>query len=401
MEFIKFRGKREYGELFKSNKNIDKDFSGASPPSVFIGSNINQKILNVGILSPPERVDEAWIYDSPNYWYDNKYKIDDIASLRASLINSRFKASIYDIRKETKFLEIAKEITMSLNPVDIEINLEKKPNNENITLDKISFPSGPIAQLKNIRITSNVKINNKIEKVYGENDLKSTEAITYLYKHNFNEHTLSKLLSLGIFGLKKDRRLVPTRWGIVATIDVISKDIINNIKNYNTMENYQFYSGNYLGNYYFIILSPNIWSYELFELYLPKSFWNFSGKLEMASDYEDYYGRKNYAGNTAGGYYQPRLKLLEFLTNITKQASCLIIRFETPEYTAPLGVWVTGMGAKNALDSKPMNFNSIEDVSNYAKSEIIKRFNMDISNLLKDSILLRNFKNQTSLKQFI
>ena len=401
MEFIKFKGKREYGELFKSNKNIDKDFSGASPPSVFIGSNINQKILNVGILSPPERIDEAWIYDSPNYWYDNKYQIDDIVSLRASLINSKFKASIYDVRKETKFLEIAKEITMSLKPVDIEINLEKKPNNENINLDKISFPSGPIAQLKNIRITSNVKIDNKIEKIYTDNDLKSTEAITYLYKHNFDEHTLSKLLSLGIFGLKKDRRLVPTRWSIVATIDTISKDILNNIKNYNLIENYEFYSGNYFGNYYFIVLSPNIWGYELFELYLPKSVWNFSGKLEVASDYEDYNGRKNYAVNTAGGYYQPRLKLLEFLNKIKKQASCLVIRFETPEYTAPLGVWVTGMGAKNALDSKPVIFNSIEETLNYAKNEIIKRFNIDLPDLLKNSLLVRNLKCQTSLKQFI
>ncbi len=400
MEFIKFKGKREYGELFKSTKNIDKDFSGASPPSVFVGSSINQKILNVGILSPPERIDEAWIYDSPSYWYNNKYKIDDIASLRASLINSKFKASIYNVRKETKFLEIAKEITMSLKPVDIEINLEKKPNNENITPDKISFPSGPIAQLKNIKITSNVKIDNKIEKVYYENDLKSTEAITYLYKHNFDEHTLSKLLSLGIFGLKKDRRLVPTRWSITVLDDTLGKHILQQLKYKEPINEYRLFFNNYFGNYYLIMLFPETWSYELFEAYLPGSVWNFSGKIEVSTDYETIFGRKSYVEQTAGGYYAARLPILEYLNKEKKQASCLVLRFETPEYTQPLGVLVVRQAARKTLSESYLKFNTKEEMLKAGKEIIFNKFKYNINNLLEKSKLLKSLE-QVRLNKFI
>jgi len=400
MEFIKFKGKREYGELFKSNKNIDKDFSGASPPSVFIGSNISQKILNVGILSPPERIDEAWIYDSPNYWYNNKYKIDDIASLRASLINSKFKASIYDVRKETKFLEIAKEITMSLKPVDIEINLEKKPNHENITLDKISFPSGPIAQLKNIKITSNVKIDNKIEKIYYENDLKSAEAIKYLYKHNFDEHTLSKLLSLGIFGLKKDRRLVPTRWSITALDDTLGKHILEQIKYKEPINEYRLFFNNYFGNYYLIMLFPETWSYELFEVYLPGAVWNFSGKIEVSTDYETIFGRKSYVEQTAGGYYSTRLPILEYLNKEKKQASCLVLRFETPEYTRPLGVFVVRQAARKTLSESYLKFSTKEEMLKTAQEIILNKFKYKIDNLLEQSKLLKSLE-QVRLNSFL
>lgn len=400
MEFIKFKGKREYGELFKSTKKIDKDFSGASPPSVFIGSNINQKILNVGILSPPERIDEAWIYDSPNYWYNNQYKVDDIASLRASLINSKFKASIYDVRKETRFLEIAKEITMSLKPVDIEINLEKKPNNENVTLDKISFPSGPIAQLKNIRITSNVKIDNKIEKIYSDNDLKSTEAITYLYKHNFDEHTLSKLLSLGIFGLKKDRKLVPTKWSITALDDTLGKHILEQIRYREPINEYRLFFNNYLGNYYLIMLFPETWSYELFEAYLPGAVWNFSGKIEVSTDYETIFGRKSYVKETAGGYYAARLPILEYLNKENKQASCLVLRFETPEYSKPLGVFVVRQAARKTLSEACLKFNTKEEMIKAGKEIILNKFKYKIDNLLDQSKLLKNL-NQLKLNSFI
>lgn len=396
MEFIKFQGKREYSKLFKATKEIDKDFNSASPPSVFIGSHLTQKILNVGILSPPERLEQAWLYDAPKHWYNHNYNIDEIASLRASLINSRFKANILDVRKENKFLEIAKEIIMTLKPVDIEVNLEKKPQ-QNKTLDKIAFPSGPIAKLRNIKITSNTKINQRLDKVYSDNDLKATEAINYLYKHNFDEHTLSKLLSLGIFGLKKNRRLVPTRWSIVASMDTISKHLLNDIKDFNSVDDYRLYTGNYFGNYYFIMFFPDIWSYELIEMYLPSSVWNFSGKIEVATDYESYRGRKDYAKNTVGGYYQSKFKILEHLKKIRRQASCLVIRFETPEYTKPLGVWVVGVAAENALENNYLQFNSLEEMLNYTKNKIINRFRVDISKFLQNSILLKNLKTQTKL----
>ena len=94
--------------LFKEISNKDF-FDGSSPPSIFIGR-FGYPQVNVGILSPTQRTENAFIYDNPEYWYKNNYKIKDIVELRSSLINSRFKAKVEDVRKGTKFIEIAQEI---------------------------------------------------------------------------------------------------------------------------------------------------------------------------------------------------------------------------------------------------------------------------------------------------
>ena len=136
MEFV---SKRDFskligqaGAMFQIIKEFKKeDFFGTSPPSVFVGSKL-YPYANVGILSPPAETDNAWVYDSPNYWSKENFTIKQIALLRTSLINSRFQANINDAKKQEKFLDIAKEIAIASKPVDVEIKLTRTPN---ITFD--------------------------------------------------------------------------------------------------------------------------------------------------------------------------------------------------------------------------------------------------------------------------
>lgn len=379
--------------MFKINQELKEIFDSNSPPTVFIGSKLNYPEVNVGILSPTERIDNANIYDSPEYWYKNNFSIKQVVELRSSLINSRFKAKVEDVRKSTKFLDIAQEIAMVQKPVDIEINLKKVPN-VTPNFEKITMPFGVNAALKYVKITENVKINNKIEKIFNDSDLKAVDAINYLYKNEFSENTLSQLLSIGIFGLKKNRKLVSTRWSITATDDTIGKELLKEVKYNERIDRYYLYYGNYFGNYYLIMLFPEVFSYELFEGYLPGAIWNFSGKLEISTDYETFFGRTNYASNTVGGYYAARLPILEHLDKIKKQASCLVIRFETPEYSAPLGVWVVRQAARKTLTEQPFIFNDKKSMLNRAIELIKIKFNYDLENILVNSKLLKNLEQR-------
>jgi len=84
---------------------VNKEYSGNSPPTVFVGSKLmDEKKANVGVLSPLETKEEAWKYDAPHYWYKENYSIKKIAELRANLINARKEASIFDVRNSNKFL---------------------------------------------------------------------------------------------------------------------------------------------------------------------------------------------------------------------------------------------------------------------------------------------------------
>ena len=197
---------------------------------------------------------------------------------------------------------------------------------------------------------------------------------------------------MGTLGLKKDRKLVPTRWSLTATHDIIGKHLINQIKDYNTID-YTAFFGGYLGNYYLILCFPEVWSYELFEMYVKSP--------NYTTDYESYSGRKNYAEATAGGYYTVRMGVLEKLRELKRQGTVLALRFITDEYTMPLGVWVTLEATRKAMNSKPMQFSSKELMLEYAKKVALKKFNFNLHKILEKSILLKSINQQSKLIKFL
>lgn len=381
--------------LFKVKNAIQKEEFTSDAVAPFVGR-FGYPNINVGILAPPEQRDDAWLYDAPKYWSAENYEIPKIVDFRSSLLNSRYNINI---KKRIKFVELSQDIAMSSKPVDVDIELQEKPRFR-LNLDSHMAPTGPNARLKKASITENPKIHTKVYKVFEDIDLKAKDAVNYLYENKFDENFLSKLLSVGTLGLKVNRKLTPTRWSITATDDIIGKNLINEIKDFGEVNSYFAFFGNYLGNYYLILMFPEVWSYELFETYVPSG-WNFGRQLRCTTDHEGYGGRKNYAENTVGGYYTVRLAILEKLKEMKRQASVLALRFITDEYTMPLGVWVTREAARKAMNDKPIEFSSKELMIAYAKNLIKKKFNYNADYLLNYSKLLRNIKQQKKLIQFI
>ncbi len=399
MENIKFEVLKKVAETsfkFRELKNISK-VDSISPPSVFIGSKLKYPLVNVGILSPLEKDENAKLYDDEKYWAENNFDISDVIKLRNSLLNSRFQSKVQDSRLNKKFVNLAQEIAIAAKPVNVEIELKNKLSFKR-ERDRVITPQGLRANLKQAIITGNVKISKKVDRVMND-EIKAVEGIKILYKNNFDEYSLSKILSVGVIGLKKNKRLVPTRWSITATDDIIGKQLIEKIKEYKEIENYGLFFGEFLGNQYLILFFPNVWSYELFELYYPGSSWNSSKEIKAATDFEFYSGRKNYASNTSGGYYATRLAILKYLNKIKRQASVLVVRLETPSYWASLGVWVVRESVKKALN-REMEFNSREELINSAKKIAKIKYNFDFSFILNKSLLLKKIKEEKRLQEW-
>ncbi len=375
-------------------KEID-NINSASPPSIFIGSKLKYPTVNVGVLSPLDDIKENWIYDAPTYWSEHNYNVKQIVKLRAALINSRVRSDVYS---KEKLISSFQEIGMAVKPVDVNIDLSKKVKFK-VNTDDITLPVGPGARLKKLKVVSNPKIPQKVDKVVSDVDLKAVEGLKYLYKSGFGEQELTQLLSIGVLGLKKNRKLVPTRFSITATDDSLGKMIIKEIKDYRMVEDYMMFFGGYLGNYYLVLLFPEVYSYELFESYLPGGVWG--SKMRWVTDYEPYSGRKGYAFRTAGGYYAARLPVLEYLKKIKKQASILVLRFISSEYEVPLGVFVCRSAARKSVNSESFKFLTKEELVKEAKNLIFNRFKVDISCILKESLLLKSIKEQSKLKEFI
>jgi len=387
--FCPFCAKKQSMNIVQK-KLENKDFVSSSP-APFVGR-YGYPFVNIGIMAPPELKENVWLYDAPRYWASHSYSIPQIMDFRSELINSHKKTHIKD---QEKILDIAQDIAMSSRPVDVEISLKDKPK-FSLNTDSTMAPQGPNAQLLKAELTSTPKIHTKVERAFSDTDLRASEALTSLYENNFDETALMRMLSVGAFGLKSNRKLVPTRWSITATDDTLGKHLIGEIKQYPESD-YRAYFGSHLGNYYLILCFPDLWSYELFETMVPL---RPTSDIHASTDYEGFNGRKDYAEGTAGGYYTVRLAIAEHLKSIKRQASVLALRFITGEYAAPLGVWVTREATRKAMSNKPIEFGSKELMLNYAKLMAKRKFNLDIEGMLNKSLLLKNVGRQKRLSAY-
>jgi hypothetical protein len=380
----------------KVNLNFKQDYSGKSP-NVFVG-HFGYPQVNVGIMSTEQ--DSYRENDNPLLWSKDNYSVQQVVDLRSELVNSSFKSGIMmnNQRAKSKFMELGQELGLSREAVDTEMHLKDKPQFR-LSFNQEAAPHGPSVGLEKVEITENIRVPKKVDKVVSDYDYRASNALNDLYKR-YDEHYLTKLLSVGNLGIKKQRKLVPTRWAITAVDDNVGKDGIKEIKDFYNQVDYEAYFGGHMGNYYVALFFPDVWSYELFETYLPKSLYNQGTETPITTDYEDYSGRKEYAFNTAGGYYAARLPVIDFLKQRKRQGSVLLLRFITSEYWAPLGVWVVREAVKKTLREKKLEFGSKELMLDYAKKLIKKKFGFNLDGIISQSKLLKKIKNQRKLNAF-
>jgi hypothetical protein len=371
--------------LLRAKPLLQKEEFTGSGVAPFIGHYGYPKI-NVGFLAPQQTKEDAWQHDAPRHWGLTNTGISEIVNYRTALVNSKFQTNI---KNPDKFVSLAQELALSSKPVDIDVSLEKKPT-LSLTPDQYTAPMGPNAQLKKITLASTPHIPTRVQKYFDDTDALASEALTSLYSHNIDENSLSRMLSVGAFG--KQRKLVPTRWSITATDDILANNKLEKVRDTPISSDFSAHFGSYLGNYYLILCLPREWSYELFEIYVQPN------KLEYSTDYEGHYGRKTYAEQCAGGYYTVRLALAEHLAELKKQHTVIAIRFITNEYVLPLGVWVTREATRKSLESTPIKFASKELLLTYAKNIAKKKFGLDIEPLLQKSKLIK--EKQEKINKF-
>ncbi len=393
----------EQRELIKFNfESLDlnsNDFFGNSPPSVFVGR-VGYPNINVGVLSPVGSRNDSYLMDSPKDWVKLKLKDEEILRLRAQLVNSRFQT-----RVKTSFnhrlLNLSQEVGMAYKPIEMEVQLKNKPLNK-LIMTNISSPLSNNANVRNIRLTENPKIKTVVDKTVSDIDMKSVEAIKRLYSKGVDENFLSKILSIGLLGLKKNRKLVPTRWSITATDDTIAKEMLKEVKYNEPFDYTRVYFGGYYGNYYLVMFFPGVWSYELFEMQVPFKInpWS-KNKKHYAYDYEFFDGRKSYAEETAGGYYACKIGVVEKLNELRKQGRVLVLRFITEEDRFPLGVWVCREATRTSLSSGYVDFEDKELALKYVEALAKKKFDVDVSHLLEMSKVLNVVNTQKRISEFI
>ncbi len=325
---------------------IGRSLEGMSPPEVFVGR-YGYPLVRAGPMLPAGGSTDRLV-EPPNLAMD----IGEIIAARSAMVRSESKIVVKEAEAPGRLLEAIQQIALSSAPVGTEVTFYRPPQGR-LQFDGVLSPSGPSAEMSGMQITTNPLIPRKVDQMVEDRDAGATAAIGELYAGGIGTDHISRMLSLGLLG--KKRKLVPTRWSITASDDMIGKLLKETILDCSPVNDYYLFSGEDLGNHFEILLMPQPFSFELVEIWRARSVWAQEGFI--GADREDARPRKGYS-LLAGGYYAARLAVLEHLARRGRQAGVLAVREISESYWAPLGVWVVREVARAAMQSTPVRFAS-------------------------------------------
>lgn len=352
---------------------------GSSPPSVFIGRKGYPNVF-IGPLIPPVHGDTS-LMDTPEKWADKG--AGDIIDFRFQLVRGK---QLVNVNDKSRITGMVREIALSKNPLDIDAAFSKKPRGSFFNEDVQPF--GPSAPIKTMEI-GNVKFEHHLERAYYDTDLLAREAVLSLYTQGLFVSTIQKAFSVGAFGLKENRKLVPTRWSITAVDSTLSENHLENVRHYPLIDTFRVYEAENINNRFVILLLPTEWKYETMEAWFPSVI---GDRLEIYGDWEGHDKKKDYAA-IGGCYYAARLAVAEQLEKERKQAGVIIFRESYPGYI-PLGVWNVRENVRQAMQ-RFREFESLNEALTYVSSRVKIPMQQWIlgSRLLKETITQRRLSD--------
>lgn len=370
-----------------------RDLVGSSPPSMFVGRHGYPKV-SIGPMLPPDHREEerASLLDAPRRWLG--MSIPDVVGLRSSLVRTTHTVRVdAAARDPDRITRLSQELAIAARPVDTEVHLKRIPTFGVPHVAEFTAPHGPTVGVERARFTENVRVEAPVERVTTDTDMRAGEALQSLYHGGTDLYQLERILSAGMVGLEKRRRLVPTRWAITATDDQVGLDLIAKVRDLPTIDKPTVHFAERFGNRFFILLLPRAWGFDSVEAWLKGNFWGRDAVEIVEADWEDHTGRSKYAA-TAGGYYATRLAVLEHLLKMGRQATAIVHREITDAYTTPLGVWVVRETSRLAMEQKGLQFEDLDSALRHVdRHALLKTWQMHAK-------LLARIRRQRSLDAY-
>ena len=335
------------------------EMAGPSPPSIFVGR-YGYPDVRAGLtasLSPDEGVSDASNGDPAELFGK---PLEEVAARHASLITGGRRMGVSSAVSPDLVLKATQLIAKSSSSVEVELDFSKPVSvGGNPTFDSMSTPLGPTGEVLRAEVIGNARVSRKIDSIAEEVDVLASEAMGELVDSGTGEAQISRMLSSGLLGKGGSRKLVPTRWGITATDDILGKRLWDRVRLLPSLDKVLVFEANYLDNTFHVILTPGNWAFHMMEAWTGGSLWSESGKV--LGDWEEGKPRAKYASRVTGAYYSARLGVLEYLESIGRSGACLVWRDIGPGYWAPVGVWLIRETVRAALRGKSKSFDSLEE----------------------------------------
>ncbi|MGQ0798316.1 MAG: Nre family DNA repair protein [Methanobacteriota archaeon] len=371
---------------FETRRDLQSaNLFGASPPGAFVGSWGYPKVL-AGPLVPPVRDEDTSILDASENWL--AYEVPQLLRFRLTLVRGKAARRVAEARSPDPILSTVQEAAMASRPIDTEMWLGKKP----VLVSPFgarSPPSGPSADIRKVELASNPSVPRRVDDVVGDTDLKAGDAVEDLYRHGIAQSHITRLFSVGLLGTKDRRRLVPTEWSITAIDDILAKGLVDRVRGYPWISDYEVCSATGVANTVAILLFPQAFMFEGLEA------WNLASNPTPIHDHEFAKGRTTYPDRIAGAYHATRLPVLEHLAARRRQAGAVVC-MEVYDDWVPLGVWRYRELARAALATPRATFPTLDE----AEADLGRRLRLPLENWWRASVLRAYLRGQRRITSF-
>ena len=202
---------------------LKRDMFGPTPPHLFVGHNFYPNVYWGPMVSSEAASDD------PRDMYG--MSLEKIIESRAGLVRGMKKDSV---KTTSRMLSEAQSAVMSIKPVDVEARFSHDPV-FSLELDDVTHPMGASAPIEKFKVTDNPSVPKKVDSLANDSTL-ANDAVVELLLSGFDVHYLSKLLTAGVLGKKENKKMVPTKWAITATDDMVAKHMMESVRDNREIE---------------------------------------------------------------------------------------------------------------------------------------------------------------------
>ncbi len=336
------------------------EWDGPSPPALFVGRYGYPDVRLGPLVAPVDTPgDQLQMLGDTRAWFGRG--IEELVAARSGLVNGHKRVHVHDAsrRDPGRVLQVTRELAMADRAADTQLVFNKAPGRSLAPrLGDVVPPMGPGVETRRASLSENPHVPRAVDRLVGDTDVLAADSLVELTKSGVNQDHGTRLLSAGLLGTQKRRRLVPTRWAITATDDTLSKALLERVREQSVLDAVQLHEGEYNGNHFLVLFLPRPWGFEMQETWGAGSAW--APKQVTMMDWEEHGGRTTYADRVTGAYYAARLAVAEHLSKVNRQATALVVRHVSDLYWAPLGVWLIRESIRDALARRPLVFGDLQ-----------------------------------------
>ena len=319
-----------------------------SPPGITVEA-AKYPIMTVGILASTDAQEYLSIFDHPESWCG--LNRETILSMRRELyrftvpINARAMAT-------SDFIEVLQTIALSVSPVAIEVETASLPPRGLSPLGG-QLPASPTVEIQNVEIVSEPEISRVSENITKQ-DIPASEAAWKLLDYEYTLDQVARLMAVGLLGRIDSRRLVPTRGAYKAVIDgYINRSLIELAEQPKT-PSFRICSSELLDESFTVLVQPGEPRVDYLRVErTPKG-------LERGASYER---MKNAVTDPKTAVFgdHARFSAYEQLVREQEKSHITIFHFARNNKNNILVPWVIRAGVKAALESSPIELDTLEN----------------------------------------